>query len=210
MNRKGWNWLAYWQCGEWQVIKERLQDETHYNPARTDLFASLRAVHPDACRVAILGQDPYPTRDHCTGIAFSCPSRVKRLPPTLVNIFREYQDDLGYPAPKNGDLTKWCEQGVLLWNVYPSCGTGRPGSHHWEEWTWLTKEIVEKLDGQVVFVLLGGHARDYKRYILVSPTIETSHPSPLGAKYGFVGSRIFSRTNDFLIKLGREPIDWRL
>src|SRR5258708_3442374 len=182
---RGWGSLAYWRSGEWQLIRERLQDEAEYNPPHHLMFAALRAVHPDAVRVAILGQDPFPGREHCTGIAFSTGKLYAgKLPPTLVNIFKEYQADLGYPAPKNGDLTKWCNQGVLLWNVYPTCATGRPGSHHWEEWSYLTKEIVEKLDGKgVVFVLLGSVARNYHRCISRSMVITTSHPSPLGARY---------------------------
>src|SRR5216684_8202876 len=168
LNDKGWASLTYWRSSAWQIIKERLQDEAEYNPAHSDLFACLRAVHPDACRVAILGQDPYPKREFCTGIAFGIPSNypVEQFPPSLVNIFREYQADLGYPAPKNGDLRKWCEQGVLLWNVYPTCAIGRPGSHHWEEWNPLTKEIVEKLDAKgTVFVSLGVVAHSFTKLV---------------------------------------------
>jgi len=206
---KGWCSLAYWQSGEWQVIMERLH-ATEYNPPRAMLFAALRAVHPDACRVVILGQDPYPDRDCCTGIAFSIPPSLRRYPPTLVNLLREYQADLGYPAPKNGDLTKWCEQGVLLWNVYPTCVIGRPGSQHWEEWEYLTKEIVEKLDGQVVFAFLGSAAYKFHEYVHVSKFIKTSHPSPRGVKLGFDGSKLFSTINKHLIEMGKEPVDWEL
>jgi len=209
----GWNSLAYWQSGEWQVIKERLKDETQYNPARSDLFASLRLVRPESCRVAILGQDPYPQRRHCSGIAFSVPSSTREVdwPPSLVNLFKEYESDLHYPAPKSGDLSKWCEQGVLLWNVFPSCATGKPGSHHWDEWTFLTQEIVELLDKQhIVFVLLGRKAQEFSKFISLSPIIHTSHPSPMGVKYGFFGSRIFTRVNGELVRLGKGHIDWRL
>jgi uracil-DNA glycosylase len=181
-----WDTLAYWRSGEWQVTKEKL-DETQYNPGPSLLFAALRAVHPDACRVAILGQDPYPRRECCTGLAFSCPDSLKgSLPPTLVNIFKEYGDDLHYPAPKNGDLTTWCKQGVLLWNVYPSCAPGKPGSHRWLEWEYLTKEMVERLSakGSVVFVAMGNLAQSMLEYAGSSPTIVTSHPSPLGATKG--------------------------
>lgn len=199
--------LGYWKTGEWQVVEERL-NETQYNPGPDLCFAALRSVLPGTCKVAILGQDPYPQLRHCTGLAFSVQPDCQPIPPSLVNIFKEYEDDLHYPAPKNGDLSKWCEQGVLLWNVYPSCKTGKPGSHHWEEWEPLTREIVEKLDEQpgVVFALLGRSAQHFARYIRSGPIISTSHPSPLGAKYGFLGSRIFSRINSLL----KEPIDWRL
>lgn len=207
---RGWGELAYWQSGEWQTIRERLSDETQYNPPYRYLFACLRALHPSSCRVAIFGQDPYPNSELCTGFAFDIPRSVTKFPPSLVNIFKEYQTDLGYPCPDHGCLDKWCAQGVLLWNVYPSCRTGCPGSHHWVEWEELTKEITEKLDGQVVFVLLGASARSFAKYIQHSPYIETSHPSPMGVKRGFSGSRIFTRTNDALIKLGKETINWRL
>lgn len=232
MNSKldSWKALAYWQTGEWQVVKERLKDNAQaglpYVPARSLLFSSLDRVPFEEVRCVVMGQDPYPTRGHATGVAFSVPGDLREevLPPTLRNIFKEYQDDLHYPAPKNGDLTPWCKQGVLLWNVYPSCQVGKPGSHHWVEWTYLTQEIVEKLDGRSsgvhpggespkpspVFILLGNVARYYSRFILNSPIIETSHPSPLGVKHGFAGSRIFSRANVELCKLGQPTIDWRL
>ena len=201
-----WN-LAYWRTGEWQVVEEKL-NEAQYNPGPDLLFAALRAVRPGTCRVAILGQDPYPQLRHCTGLAFSVQPDCQPIPPSLVNIFKEYESDLNYPAPKNGDLSKWCEQGVLLWNVYPSCMTSKPGSHHWEEWEPLTREIVEKLDAEgVVFCMLGASARSFSK-CLNNPykLIETSHPSPLGANRGFLGSKIFSRVNALL----KDPIDWRL
>lgn len=207
--------MAFFNTGEWQAIEERLdeldEELVQYNPARDCIFNSLRAVPAHEVRVCIVGQDPYPTYVHATGIAFSIPPTIKQWPPTLVNLFKEYSSDLHYPTPKNGDLTKWVNQGVLLWNVFPTCATGAPGSHHWPEYTYLTKEILEKLNGQnVVFVLLGGCARGYRHCCSTSYTIETSHPSPLGSRHGFLGSRIFTRVNDHLCKLGRKPINWRL
>lgn len=214
LNINGWNKLAYWQSGEWQVIEERLDElstqKGQYCPARGKLFAALRAVHPDACRVAIVGQDPYPNLEHACGIAFSVPPEVIKLPPTLVNILKEYQADLAYPAPKNGDLRKWCEQGVLLWNAYPSCAVGRPGSHRWPEWELLTQQIMERLDGQAVFCFLGRDAQRLSRFVQASPTFKTSHPSPLGCHYGFIGSHLFSNINQLLVNFGKEPINWRL
>ena len=198
--------LAYFQSGEWQVVKEKLDDEDdNFNPGWGHLFDGLKLVPCERVRVAILGQDPYPDRMYCTGVAFSVPQSAG-IPPSLKNIFKEYQDDLGFPPPRCGDLTKWCEQGVLLWNVYPSCRTGQPGSHHWLEWEYLTKEILELIDGKATVVFLGNRARSFARYCTKSPTICTSHPSPLGARYGFFGSRIFSKINATL----EQPIDWRL
>jgi uracil-DNA glycosylase len=200
-----WRKLRYWSTGEWQVIKEKL-DEAIYNPGNSKLFAALRAVHPGPCRVAILGQDPYPDPRLCTGIAFEAPG----LTPSLKNIYSELEADLGITQPTHGDLSRWCEQGVLLWNVYPTCAPGKPGSHHWDEWEYLTREIVEKLDGQVVFAALGTVAAKFVDHVTKSPVIRTSHPSPLGVRHGFAGSKLFSRINLSLSGMNKDPIDWRL
>lgn len=217
-----WDDFDYWNTGEWQVIQEHLDDmerEGHvYCPSRDMLFAAMDAVEFDDVRVAILGQDPYPDPKFATGIAFSIPARLKPpYPVTLFNIFREYTSDLNYPWPKNGSLTRWCDQGVFLWNVIPTCEERKSLSHEdWLEWAYLTKEIVERLNKRnVVFVLLGGRARAYSIHIddEISSVIETSHPSPRGqlkSKLPFLGSRIFSRVNDALCELKKEPIDWKL
>src|SRR5258705_2060202 len=190
-----WN-VKYFDSGEYQVVEERLNDlgkqGVRVCPARKDMFKALHLSKPETVRVAIFGQDPYPTVGDATGVAFAVPSD-RRLPPTLRNIFEEYSRDLLYPRPTSGDLSAWVRQGVLLWNVYPSCTEGHPGSHHWEEWTWLTREIVEKLDGKVIFIILGSVAdRVVRDCIRHSQFIKTSHPSPLGASHGFIGSGIFS------------------
>lgn len=232
-----WSSLAYWKSGEWQVVRERLiYEKAHqrgYVPGRDLLFRSLHLVPFGKVRCVIMGQDPYPSPRYATGVAFSIPADLDQYPPTLVNLFKEYQSDLHYPAPKNGDLTPWCEQGVLLWNAYPSTMTGFPGKHHWCEWEILTQEILEKLDAErkgLVFIFLGRVARHFAQYIhscadqSIHPTvpgtapvlqcshsiIETSHPSPLGANHGFLGSRIFSRANGELCRLGQPMINWRL
>ena len=210
--KNDWHSLLYWDTGEWQVIEERL-NETEYCPSGSVLFHALQSVDLGSCRCAIVGQDPYPELRHCTGRAFETPRELKELPASLVNIFKEYEDDMRYPAPKNGDLTQWVNQGVLLWNAYPSCAQGKPGSHHWEEWTWLTKEILEKLNAKkdpVVFIFLGRVAANFSKYVDKSRTITTSHPSPLGVTHGFRGSKIFSRTNALLSDLGQKPIVWLL
>lgn len=210
--------LAYWQTGEYQVIEERLDDHERTNlayvPTRSLLFHSLSLIHTGQVRCCIIGQDPYPNPKHATGIAFSVPGQLgsDNLPGSLKNIFKEYQSDLHYPAPKNGDLTTWVNRGVLLWNAYPSCLAWKPGSHHWDEWRPLTEEILGKLDvlHKTVFVLLGTTARSFSSCIRNSPIIETSHPSPLGANKGFLGSRVFSRVNAELCKLKQPIINWRL
>lgn len=207
-----WAKLKYWKSGDWQAVKEKINDEIDSGicvcPGKKDLFRSLAATPFAKTRVCLIGQDPYPNGRFATGISFSIPKGEKVFPPSLVNVFTELVNDLGVAYPGTGELSRWCEQGVLLWNAYPSCREGLPGSHHWDEWTYLTKEIVEVLDakGSVVFCLLGRIARDYNRYINQSICIETSHPSPLSANKGFLGSRIFSRINEHL----NPPVEWRL
>lgn len=212
-----WTQLDYWNSGEWQVVQERLNDLKKEGkttvPERNNLFKALEETPFESVKVAIIGQDPYPNPAYATGIAFDVPVGVDPLPPSLINIFKEYQDDLCLPTPSSGSLLPWCRAGVLLWNSIPSCDAGRPASHHWEEYSYLTKEIVEKLDGQgsVVYCLLGKHANAFGSYVRSDlDVVETSHPSPLGAKWGFLGSRIFTKINNRLVDKGLTPIDWRL
>lgn len=200
-----WN-LDYFNTGEWQVVEERLNDLENQGiricPVRSLQFEALRVLSPEDVRVAIFGQDPYPTVGDATGIPFE----ARRITPTLSNILRE----LNQTWPPNGSLRSWVQQGVFLWNVYPSCTEGKPGSHHWKEYTPLSREIVEKLDEGVVFILLGNVARGYVNCIHHSPYLETSHPAPRGVEHGFRGSNIFNRANDILVNMGKEPIDWNL
>lgn len=212
--------LNYWNTGEWQVVEERLHDlqakKITYNPSKQNLFRALRATPFAKVVVAIYGQDPYPDHQHATGLAFSVPDGTRPLPPTAEAILQEYSADLGLPHPGHANLTKWAEQGVLLWNVIPSCQEWKSLSHEWEEWTYLTTEITKKLsDKGIVFALTGARARDYKQFIDEKPNyiIETSHPSPKGSmksKVPFVGSRLFSRINDYLVQQGKPSINWRL
>ena len=217
-----WYQMKFWESGEWQVIQEKLdeldQKKILYCPGYDRLFASLDATSFNECKVAIIGQDPYPNIEHATGIAFDCPSSAKTFPATLANIFTEYCADLHYPYPTSGSLQKWASSGVLLWNAIPTCLVGNPGSHHsWTEWTWLTKELVEVLDQKgVVFVLLGGIARSYVKYITSgkSKVIELTHPSPRGqlvkGGHRFLGSRVFTTVNSHLSELKLGTVDWKL
>jgi len=208
-----WN-LKYWKTGEWDVVRERLDAEPSlWLPGPDRCFRAFRlAPDPSRVRVLVVGQDPYPQRQYATGVAFSIPKEEKVFPPTLKNIFQEYQDDLHLPMPTHGNLERWSHRGVMLWNAYPSVKTGKPGSHHWDEWRYLTTELVERLSKeQVVFVLLGRAAQEFAPYCGERQRIIcTSHPSPLGAKHGFLGSRVFSRVNDILRTEGKEEINWRL
>lgn len=212
-----WDELDFWKTGEWQVVEERLNDLDKkgvlWCPGKANLFAAFKTVRFDSVRCVIVGQDPYPDPSHATGVAFSVPSTLKKekYPPTLVNIFKEFDSDLRYPFPPSGNLNRWGSSGVLLWNATPSCEAFKPRSHRWPEWDCLTREVITRLDSRdIVFVFLGGDARRYAPLVTRSNVIETSHPSPRGAEHGFFGSRIFSTVNGFLCDQGLDPINWRL
>lgn len=219
-----WEDLEYWRSGEWQYVQEKLDEldrKGHlYNPPRHLLFRAMDACPFSTVRVAIIGQDPYPSRQHSIGIAFSIPESEDNFPPTLNNVFDELVADLGIGFPGHGNLMDWCKQGVFLWNSTPSCAMGKPGSHAWSEWDDLTKEIIIRLNEKPidVFVFMGRVAQKFAKYVTSDRTdvgaecnniIYTSHPSPLGYEAGktpFKGSRVFSHINSYL-----DPtIDWRL
>lgn len=164
-------------------------------------------------RVLIVGQDPYPTPGHAVGLCFSVAPDVRPLPPSLVNIFREYSDDLGYPTPANGDLSPWFDRGVLLLNRSLSVQPGRPNAHQGKGWEAVTERAITVLaerGGPMVAILWGRNARNLKPMLGSVPCIESAHPSPMAAHNGFFGSRPFSRANQLLADQGAEPIDWRL
>lgn len=217
-----WPELAWWDSGERQVVEEKIDDleraGTTCNPKPSLLYKALSATSLRDCRVAIIGQDPYPTSEMATGVAFSVPRTVARtdFPQTLRIILGELQSDLHYDLPDHGDLHRWTSQGVLLWNAIPSCQSGKPLSNDWEEWAYLTREIVQKLsDKGVVFAFLGGVAGRYNQGINqgTNRVITVSHPSPRGNKFGktpFTGSRIFSTINAHLAALEKPVINWEL
>ena len=164
-------------------------------------------------RVLIVGQDPYPTPGHPVGLSFSVAPEVRPLPPSLVNIFREYGDDLGFPPPSNGDLSPWAERGVLLLNRALTVAPGRPNSHQGKGWEEVTEQAIVALAGRgepMVAILWGRNARNLRPLLGDVPCIESAHPSPMSAAGGFFGSRPFSRTNALLAQQGAEPIDWKL
>ena len=168
----------------------------------------------DSVRVLIVGQDPYPTPGHAVGLSFSVAPDVRPLPESLVNIFREYSNDLGLPAPSNGDLSPWAERGVLLLNRSLTVAPRRPNSHQDKGWEAVTAQAITALAGRgtpFVAILWGRNARNLRPLLGPGvPCIESSHPSPRSADYGFFGSRPFSRANTALQSLGAEPVDWRL
>ena len=167
-----------------------------------------------AVRVLIVGQDPYPTPGHPVGLSFSVAPEVRRLPPSLVNIFREYSDDLGYPTPATGDLTPWSERGVLLLNRVLTVQPRQPGSHRGKGWEQVTEQAIRALAGRpgtpLVAILWGRDARTLVPLLGAIPCIESAHPSPNSAHNGFFGSRPFSRANQLLEQQGAAPVDWKL
>lgn len=167
----------------------------------------------DRVRILIVGQDPYPTPGHAVGLSFSVAPDVRPVPRSLVNIYREYTDDLGLPAPTNGDLTPWAEQGVLLLNRVLTVQPGQPASHRGKGWEAVTEQAIRALVARktpLVAILWGRDAATLKPMLGGVPTVESAHPSPLSASRGFFGSRPFSRANDLLEQQGGDPVDWRL
>jgi uracil-DNA glycosylase len=164
-------------------------------------------------RVLIAGQDPYPTPGHAVGLSFSVAPHVRPLPKSLVNIFREYGEDLGHPPPSSGDLSPWADAGVLLLNRVLSVAPGQSGSHRNRGWEAVTDQAIRALvarETPLVAILWGRDARSLRPLLGDTPCIETAHPSPLSASSGFFGSRPFSRANELLVAQGAEPVDWRL
>ncbi|MEU3271644.1 uracil-DNA glycosylase [Saccharomonospora sp. NPDC006951] len=164
-------------------------------------------------RVLIVGQDPYPTPGHPIGLSFAVAPDVRPLPKSLINIYKEYCDDLGHPAPSNGDLTPWTEQGVVLLNRALTVAPGRPNSHQGKGWEEITEQAIRALaarDEPMVAILWGSNARKLKPLLGDVPSVESVHPSPLSARNGFFGSRPFSKVNALLEQQGAAPIDWKL
>lgn len=195
---------------DWPGLSARLADEARtILPPAPFRFAALARTAPEATRVVILGQDPYPTAGHANGLAFSVAPGVA-LPKSLKNIYREMQDDIG-ATPPDGDLTAWADQGVLLLNTALSVPEGDAGGHAKLGWHRLTEQVLARLsDAPRAFLLWGKHAQSHRRHV-TGPGhlfIETAHPSPLSAHRGFFGSRPFSRINDWLQGEGQSPIRW--
>lgn len=183
-----------------------------YLPAAEHILRAFQQPFDDV-KVIIVGQDPYPTPGHAIGLSFAVAPDVRPIPKSLVNIFNEYRDDLGYPLPANGDLTPWAEQGVLLLNRSLSVAPGTPASHKGKGWEAVTEQAIRALaerGGASVAILWGNNARELKGLLGSIPAIESAHPSPLSARRGFFGSKPFSRANQLLTEQGGEPVDWRL
>lgn len=195
-----------------QFLKKEYAEKEIY-PPMNDIFKAFYLTPFSKVKVVILGQDPYHEPGQAHGLCFSVKSGTK-LPPSLVNIYKEMKDDIGVDNGTNGDLTKWAEQGVLLLNTALTVRRGQANSHSLCGWTYFTDEVIKKLaerEKPVVFILWGGNARSKKKFIKDTRyVIESAHPSPLSAYNGFFKSKPFSRTNELLLSLGETPIDWQL
>lgn len=164
-------------------------------------------------RVLIVGQDPYPTPGHPIGLSFATEARVRPLPRSLQNIYKELTSDTGIAAPTHGDLSAWADQGVLLLNRVLTVGAGNAGSHRSLGWQHITDAVIAALvarQAPLVAVLWGKDAQSLAPALRGTALIESAHPSPLSARRGFFGSRPFSRVNELLAAQGSEPIDWSL
>ena len=192
----------------------KLYDEKEIYPLKDNIFNALKLTPYSDVKVVIVGQDPYHGVGEAHGLSFSVQKGIK-LPPSLINIYKELQSDLGIIPSKDGDLTSWAKQGVLLLNATLTVEKDKANSHSKIGWQPLTDYIIKKLNTKtdpIVFILWGNFARS-KKVFITNPKhliIESAHPSPLSASNGFFGSHPFSRTNDFLIKNNIKPIDWKV
>ena len=203
----------------WKALTKRV--DTAYEtgdvfPPREALFSAFARTPPQQVRVVMLGQDPYHEPGQANGLAFSVCPGIK-LPPSLQNIYKELESDLGIPAAKNGDLTHWAEQGVFLLNTVLSVQSHRANSHKDFGWQVFTDAVIAALGAlpqPIAFVLWGAQAQKKAAIIRQSPhprlILQSPHPSPLSAYRGFFGSRPFSQANAFLLSYGFSAIDWKI
>ncbi len=183
-------------------------------PKRENIFNALNAINFDDVKVVIIGQDPYHGENQAHGLSFSVNEGIK-IPPSLVNIYKELESDLGIPMPKTGYLQEWAEEGVLLLNNVLTVEAAKAGSHHKQGWEIFTDRIIDALNESsehLVFILWGAPAQkkaarvDRNKHLV----IESVHPSPLSSYRGFFGSKPFSQANDYLIKKGIKPVNWQI
>lgn len=195
-----------------EVKKEYLQNIVY--PKQEYIFKALELTSYEDVKVVILGQDPYHGENEAHGLSFSVLEGVK-VPPSLKNIFKELKDDLKIENNSKGDLTSWAKEGVLLLNASLTVIRNKPNSHKHLNWNIFTDNIIKKLNDKespVVFILWGNFAKTKKKYITNKRhlVLESTHPSPFSAYQGFLGSKPFSKTNEFLIKNKLKPINWKL
>ncbi len=178
------------------------------------IFYALEKTHPENVKVVIVGQDPYHGYGEANGLAFSVSPGIK-IPPSLLNIFKEINNEYHFSVPKSGDLTNWAEQGVLLLNNTLTVREGSPNSHAYMNWSRLTDSVIQSISNHknnVVFVLWGSLAG--QKAALIDQTrhlvLQSQHPSPLSAYRGFFGNNHFKKINEYLLSQQSEPINWNL
>jgi uracil-DNA glycosylase len=192
---------------------EKISGKTIYPPGPL-IFNAFNTTPFSRVKVVLLGQDPYHGPGQAHGLSFSVPSGIPP-PPSLVNIFKELHTDIGLPMPRQGNLTRWAEQGLLLLNASLSVRANEPMSHAKIGWASFTDAVIEKISREkshVVFLLWGKFAQE--KEILIDRTkhcvLKAAHPSPFSADKGFFGCRHFSKTNEYLVRQGMDPMDWAL
>lgn len=194
-------------------LKDEYKEKVIY-PEQKDIFNALEYTPYKNVKAVILGQDPYHGHGQAHGLSFSVKPDVK-IPPSLRNIFKEMENDLGYTPPNNGYLTKWAEQGVLMLNTVLTVRAGEAHSHRGKGWETLTDKVISLINEReqpVVFILWGRPAQEKIKLINTGKhkIIQSPHPSPFAARKGFFDSKPFSKTNEFLQELGMEQIDWQI
>jgi uracil-DNA glycosylase len=195
-----------------QFVKQEYLTTTCY-PTGNLIFNAFDHCPFDTTKVVILGQDPYHGKGQAQGLCFSVPERIPQ-PPSLENIFKEIEQDIGRPRPASGDLTRWADQGILLLNATLTVRAHQAGSHQGKGWEKFTNKVIEILSSQkenLVFLLWGGSAKrkksliDEKKHLILT----SGHPSPLSANKGYwFGNKHFSKTNEYLASLGSNEIKW--
>jgi len=197
----------------WNLIKNEYATKTIY-PAFDNIFNALKLTPYSNVKVVIIGQDPYHGEGEAHGLSFSVLDGVK-IPPSLVNIFKELKSDLGIDAPSSGNLTKWAESGVLLLNNALTVEKDKANSHQKIGWNLFTDYIIKVLNQKetpIVYILWGRNAQS-KEALITNPNhyiIKSAHPSPLSASNGFFGSKPFSKANNYLEEKNIDPINWHL
>ena len=194
-------------------VEKEYKDKIIY-PPQNKVFNAFRYTDYDSVKVVILGQDPYHGPNQAEGLSFSVSNEVLK-PPSLQNIFKELESDLGIPFPKKNSLLPWSKEGVLLLNAVLTVEEHKPTSHKEKGWEEFTDYVIQKLNEKetpVVFILWGAYARKKKELITNHQhlVIESAHPSPFSAYNGFFGSKPFSKTNDFLKKTGQKEVNWSI
>ena len=197
---------------ELQAFVQKRREEVRVFPEEKNVFKALELTPFESVKVVILGQDPYHGFGQAHGLSFSVQKGIP-LPPSLRNIYKELQDDLGGELPTEGDLSDWAKQGVLLLNTVLTVEEGNANSHKGMGWETLTNRLIEslnELNHPVIFILWGKPAQD-KEKLITNPShviLKAPHPSPLSAYRGFCGSKPFSKVNDILLQQGQTPIRW--